>query len=138
MRRSSDSPAGALSAAAAVIVFAAAVLIVFPAATQTGDSLEYARAVRSGTNLFHPHHLLFNAVVRGFWLGLRSVFPSIDPIAAGQVHNILWALAALAAFFTIVRRLTGSTGAAAVFSLALFSALGFWQYATFVEIYIPS
>ena len=138
MRRSSDSPAGALSAAAAVIVFAAAVLIVFPAATQTGDSLEYARAVRSGTSLFHPHHLLFNAVIRGFWLGLQSVFPSIDPITAGQVHNILWALAVLAAFFTIVRRLTGSTGAAVVFSLALFSALGFWQYATFVEIYIPS
>lgn len=134
----SDSPSVTRFILVAVLVFAAVVLVVFRCLEQTGDSLEYARSARSGSSLFHPHHLLFNSVVRCFWKGLRAVFPSVDPIAAGQVHSVLWALVALASVFTIIRRMTGSPGAAAVFALALFASVGFWQYATYVEIYVPS
>jgi hypothetical protein len=132
-------PVRALSAFAliAVLVVAAAVLIVFRSAAQTGDSLEYARSIRSGELLFHPHHLLFNPIVRGLWKGMAVIFPEVSPITAAQVHNIFWALVVLAAVFVLVRRMTGSIGAAALGSLALFSFLGFWQYTTYVEVYVP-
>jgi len=134
----SDSPSATRVIFIAVLIFAAVVMIVFRASEQTGDSLEYARSARSGTLLFHPHHLLFNPIIRLFWMGIKTVFPSADPIAAGQVHNILWALILLAAVFMIVRRMTGSSVAAAVFTLGFFAAAGIWQYATFIEVYIPS
>ncbi|MHB8055444.1 MAG: hypothetical protein ACYDH3_09370 [Candidatus Aminicenantales bacterium] len=138
MQVHSDSPRFARIVLIAVLIFAAAVLIVFRAREQTGDSLEYAQSARSGSLLFHPHHLLFNAVIRCFWNGIKVVFPSADPIAAGQSHNILWALITLAAVFVIVRRMTGSTGATVVFTLGLFVTAGIWQYATFIEVYVPS
>jgi hypothetical protein len=122
----------------AVLAFAAAVLIVFRVEAQTGDSLDYARSIRSGELLFHPHHLLFNPIVRGLWKGIAAVFPRASPIAAAQVHNIFWALIVLTAVFTIIRRMTGSAVAAALGSLALFSFLSFWQYATYVEVYLPT
>lgn len=122
----------------AVLVFAAAMMIAFRASEQTGDSLEYAQAVRSGMLLFHPHHLLFNPIVRLCWKGLAVPFPSIDPIAAGQVHNVFWALVLLACFFILIRRMTGSAVTAAVFTLVFFATIGIWRYATLVEVYIPS
>jgi len=134
----SDSPSVARFVLITMLIFVAAVLVVFRALEQTADSLEYARSIRSGSNLFHPHHLLFNPVIRCFWKGTRAAFPSADPLTAGQVHNLLWALIMLASVFLIIRRMTGSSGAAVVFALALFAMVGFWQYATFVEVYIPS
>jgi len=122
----------------ALLVFAAGILIVFRSETQSGDSLEYARSIRDGTNLFHPHHLLFNPIVRGVWMGLRFFHPAASPFDAAQVHNIFWALVALAAVFVIVRRMTASPGLAVLFTLALFACVGFWQYATFVEVYLPA
>jgi hypothetical protein len=121
----------------AVLVVAAAVLIIFRSAAQTGDSLEYARSIRSGKLLFHPHHLLFNPVVHVMWKGILVFVPGVSPITAAQVHNIFWALVVLAAVFFMVQRMTGSIGAAALGPLALFSFLGFWQYTTYVEVYIP-
>lgn len=138
MRVQTDSPSAVRWLAVAVLVFAAAAMIVFRASEQTGDSLEYARSARTGTSLFHPHHLIFNPLVRLCWLGLRAVFPSVDPIAAGQVHNIFWALILLAAVFVLVRRMTGSGLAAAVYTAAFFSTIGVWRYATLVEVYVPS
>jgi hypothetical protein len=44
----------------------------------------------------------------------------------------------LASVFTIIRRITGSAGAAAVFTLGLFATIGIWQYATLVEVYLPA
>jgi len=122
----------------AVLAFAASVLIIFRSENQTGDSLDYARSIRTGEALFHPHHLLFNPIVRVVWIGLKVFFPGISPIAAAQVHNIFWALIVLTAVFGIIRRMAGSAAAAAVGTLALFSVLGFWQYATFAEVYLPT
>jgi|GEM_PF-788755 len=122
----------------AVLVLAALVLVLFRSGFQTGDSLAYARSIRSGTNLFHPHHLLFNPVIHVLWRGLGNVFPSVGPLEAAQVHNIVWALVVLAAVFLIVRRMTASPVLAALFALGLFVCLGFWQYVTFVEVYIPT
>ncbi len=122
-----------------VVLFAAAALcVLFRAELQTGDSLAYARSIRSGTGLFHPHHLLFNPIIRGVWLGLKAAAPSVDPLLSAQAHNIFWALVVLASVFIMVRRMTSSPGLAALFSAALFFCLGFWQYATFVEVYVPT
>lgn len=122
----------------AVLVLAAVVLVLFRSGVQTGDSLAYARSIRSGTSLFHPHHLLFNPIIRVVWKGLGTVVPSISPLEAAQVHNIFWALIVLAAVFGIVRRMTASAALAALFASGLYVCLGFWQYATFVEVYIPT
>jgi hypothetical protein len=80
---------------------------------------------------------LFNPVIRVLWKGMIVFVPGVSPITAAQVHNIFWALVVLAAVFVIVRRMAGSIGAAALGSMALFSFLGFWQYTTYVEVYIP-
>ena len=123
---------------AAVLVFAAAMMIVFRASEQTGDSLEYVQSARAGTQLFHPHHLLFNPLIRLCWKGLGLLFPSIDPITSGQVHNIFWALVLLACVFVLIHRMTASAAAAAFFTLAVFATVGVWRYATLIEVYIPS
>lgn len=67
-------------------------LLIFRTQMQTEDSLEYALHVRSGERLFHPHHLLFSPLVRLIYLGLSTLYPTMDAILAAQVHNAFWAV----------------------------------------------
>ncbi|MFQ5719858.1 MAG: hypothetical protein ACE5IK_09955, partial [Acidobacteriota bacterium] len=70
------------------------VLVGFRALSQTGDSLAYAGAIRSGARLWHPHHLLFSPIVRVLYLALRSIGLGVDAIVAAQIHNAVWAAVA--------------------------------------------
>ena len=106
--------------------------------TQYGDSLNYLLAARSGQDLFHPHHLLYNAIVRVFYLALRAVDRGIDVITAAQLHNVLWAVVAVMAVYFIVRRISGARGVAVLAAAGLLVAQGFWEYATQTQIYVPA
>ncbi len=113
-------------------------LYAFRASALTGDSLNYAYAIKTGSDLFHPHHLLFNPIVRLLLVIGSSFGLNFDVITAGQIHAVFWAMVTILAVFQIVGRLMNSTAwgvAAAVFLLA---TKGFWAYSTQVQVYIPA
>jgi hypothetical protein len=125
-------------AAGLIAIMAAGLLVSFRVSVQTSDSLWYASKAATGEKMFHPHHLLF---VPAVWLlhryFLRPVF-SYDVIASGQVHNIIWAAAAVAAVFVLSRRLFPSPPIAWIVSFGLLFSQGFWLYATQFEVYVPA
>lgn len=123
---------------AAVPATALVLLFLTRASEQTADSLAYALAARTGEGMFHPHHLLFTPLVRLSAFVLGVAWPSPDPILAGQVHNILWALVTLVAIQIIAREVLGTDAGAFLMALGVLMCRGFWLYATEIEAYIPS
>ncbi|MDD8027111.1 MAG: hypothetical protein PHI34_11405 [Acidobacteriota bacterium] len=119
-------------------VFAFLFLFITRSVEQYGDSLNYAQSAKTGRDLFHPHHILYNVVIRGFYLAGNAVAPGIDAVAAAQIHNILWACLAVAAVFGILFRWFGSIRPAVAGALGLLLAQGFWEYATQTQIYVPA
>ena len=105
---------------------------------QTGDGLLYAYAVKTGENLFHPHHLAYAPVVRSVWLAFGSWGPGWDPLAAAQLHGIAWATVAVVSFYLAARRVLDWTAAAMAGALALLSAQGFWMLSTHSIPYVPA
>lgn len=112
------------------------VLLLTRAAEQNRDSLVYAYAARTGTELFHPHHLIYSPAVRLVYLAIRPLCPGCDAVFAGQVHNILWSAAGALALFAILRRVWGPPAALAG-SLLLVSLRGYWELSTQTTMYVP-
>jgi hypothetical protein len=126
--------------AAGAVLTLGSVLLLFLTRTaeQYDDSLNYAVSIKTGIDLFHPHHLLFNPMVRGIYLLWAAVGGRITAVDAAQVHNILWAAVAVAAVFLWIRRCLDSVRAGWLAGLGLLVSLGFWEYATQAQIYIPA
>ncbi len=104
----------------------------------TGDSLDYAVSIRTGHDLFHPHHILFNPVIRLILVSLSSFGLSVDAVQAAQAHNILWAVITILALSLFVKRLFRSLFAGMSAGLLFMVLLGFWEYTTQVEVYVPA
>jgi len=105
---------------------------------QTGDSLGYAISIKTGEGLFHPHHLLYNPLVRPFYLILSAISTSCDAILAAQLHNILWAILAVVATYIVINHLYQSRRGGILAGLCLLLTRGFWGYTTQVEVYVPA
>jgi len=134
-REESRSRELALALAAGLLVFA---LFFFTrAAEQTRDSLVYALSARMGTDLFHPHHLLYSAAIHLFHRGLQPLCPGCGAILAAQIHNLLWCAAGAVAFFYLIKNLWNAAVAAAA-TLLLLSLRGFWELSTQTTMYAPS
>jgi hypothetical protein len=114
-------------------LFAGVVLFVFRANELSGMSIQAAATAVMGEWAFMPHHLIYKPTVQV----LSGVFGVVgcDPICAGQLHSIGWALATIAATFVIVRKLTGSILVGVLSGLFLLGTKGFWVYATQLETY---
>jgi len=110
----------------------------FRAAAQTGDSLDYAQSITTGSDLFHPHHLLFNPIIRFLFVLVSHLGGTVDVIAVAQIHNILWAIAAILAMFLVVRHLLKSVSWGAGAAVLLLLTKGFWAYSTQVQVYVPA
>jgi hypothetical protein len=120
-------------------VLTPAVLFLTRSNQQTGDGLLYATSIKTGVDLFHPHHLLYAPVVRAIFLTLRPLgVPGWDAIAAAQLHGIAWATVAVVFTFRIARRITGWTSLAVAGALALLFAQGFWMVSTHANSYVPA
>ena len=117
---------------------AALLLLALRAAEQSPDALDYAYAARAGRVMLPPHLLLFVPLVRLELGALALVGRGGVAILAGQIHNVLWAVAALLALQALVRRATGRAGLALGAALLLLFTRGFWVYATQVEVYLPA
>src|SRR5439155_2894544 len=108
------------------------------ASQQTADSLDYAVSARTGRAIYHPHHLLFVPLVRVVREGVAFLGMSPDPVAAGQLHNVFWAVVAVLSMFLLAEHLLSSTTGGVVAALFLLPARGFWLYSTQMEAYVPA
>ena len=104
----------------------------------THDSLTYLQAIEDrGAALWHPHHLLYNAIGAG-WLGLVRTFGFFaDPIKIVAVLNSLLGATAVALCFLLLRRRAGLSlllSAAGTAGAAL--SFGAWFYSASIEVYV--
>ncbi len=119
---------------AAALAFAGVALLL-RASHQTPDGLDCALAVRLGTRLWHPHHLLYGPLARLLYLLLHPL--GADAILAGQVLSALGAAALLLGTRAAGRRL-GGAGWGLLAAWWLLCSRGLWVYATQVEAYAPA
>jgi hypothetical protein len=119
-------------------VLAAILLLSLAASQQTADSLDYALSARTGIGIYHPHHLLFVPLVRVVQAGMVYLGFARDPVVAGQIHNVFWALVAILSMFLLAERLLSSTAGGLAAALFLLLARGFWLYSTQMEAYVPA
>jgi hypothetical protein len=122
----------ALSAAAGAMLLALRVL------DQTGDSLAYAWAAKTGRELFHPHHILFSPVTHLLHVALVRTGVLSDTILAMQLHNVAWGCAGLTGMYLLGRDAGWSRVTAALASGLLLAANGYLEYATQGEVYVPA
>ncbi len=114
-----------------------AIYIGLRADEQTGDSLSYVHAAKTGINLYHPHHLIFAPAVRVLQ-SIVGAFTPLDTLVAAQIHNVIWAGITLWFMFSLIFNLTKSYGISTLCAMLLAASNGFWSYATLAEVYVPA
>jgi len=104
----------------------------------THDSMGYLQAIEAGGHaLFHPHHLAYNALARGWLDALDAVGLGGDPLPRVELLNALLGGCAAALVWTILRvrgRLDRGAALAAVAGVAV--SFGVWFYSVSVEVYL--
>jgi hypothetical protein len=103
------------------------------------DAITYLNHITKGEHLFHPHHLLYNAVVN-VWLNVgHFIFPSIPP------HYIIESFSAvcgsgivLVSYIFFTRRFFLNYNTSAICSVIIAFSYGVWCYSTNIEVYAPS
>ncbi|MBN3041100.1 MAG: glycosyltransferase family 39 protein [Candidatus Omnitrophica bacterium] len=119
-------------------LFSFFILFFFRATEQTGDSLNYLYCAKTGENLFHPHHLLFNPAVRIFYLLFSYIFKNSDVLLSAQIHNIIWAVITVLSVYFIIDKISGSKALSLLASLSWNFCLGFWFLSTQAETYVAA
>jgi hypothetical protein len=94
------------------------------------DSIYYLRSIETGVALLHPHHLIYNAVGRGW-----TILTGLDAAVAVPLLNALFGAATI---FLLHRLLIETAGAiSALFWTLLYAAsFGPWFYSSMIEVYI--
>lgn len=136
--KKNNMPAKILAYLAILLFFM--LLIVFwqwMAIVQYSDSLIYAHYAKTGSVLFHPHHLLYPAILRVFYLAFGGLNICTD-LCSSQVHSAIWGAAAAVGLWLIMRHLMSSIAAAFIAAAFLVASAGFWTWATQVEAYVPA
>lgn len=114
-----------------VIFITGALYILLPSSNNTLDSLSYASDMRDGIGLFHPHHLLYNAL--GYVLihitGVAKALPFMCFI------NAVFAMGCLFVMWLILIPFTGKKLRAALIVL-LGASFGFMRFSIDNETYI--
>ncbi len=112
----------------------------------TFDAVSYANQIAhlySRTHdlhwLFHPHHLLFNALGYVLWKSVRLFGYRGGSLAVLQSLNaVLGASGIVVYYFTLRRLLQRSRGLPLLFSLGLALSFGYWICATDGRVNMPS
>ena len=93
---------------------------------------------RSAALLFHQSHLLYNAFGYLLYRAINAVGVHARALTILQVTNAFLGAAALAVFFSVVRRMTRRFSAAFVATAALAVFATWWKLATDADAYIPA
>src|SRR4029453_10687609 len=98
--------------------------------------LRYATQVEHGGPLFHPNHLLPNALFFGAWRAVQAV--GLPDMRAIWVMQALNALLGIATALCLARSLAFRAGVAGACAVAALYALGFvaWNFAQEPEVYV--
>jgi hypothetical protein len=101
------------------------------------DSANYINRIDSGTDLLHPHHLLFNSFAWTWVYIWRRLGVQTDTaILVSQLNAIFGALC-MCVFYRILRIRLGCDRGTALLATGLPAfSFGFWYYSGCVEVYI--
>ncbi|WP_321519878.1 hypothetical protein [uncultured Bacteroides sp.] len=113
------------------ILFLGALYIAFPSINNSLDSLSYAEEMRSGSYLFRPHHLLYNA----FGYLLAHLLNIKSTLSFMCVVNSIFAIACLFLMRSMLSKFMDDCKCAVIL-MFLGSCFGFIRFATDNEAYI--
>jgi len=111
----------------------AGVFLFLRASNQTPDGLSYAVAVRSGLDMFHPHHMIYVPFARMIHLAF-----GVDPITATLIQNLFWTVVLGLAAWRLAGRVFAARASRVMAALALLAARGVMIYSVRVETYLPA
>ena len=136
-------PATRRRAAETLLGIAGLAALLFAWRTQAviGNAVVYCLDAKRGTSLFHPHHVLFNAVIHWLVRGLSALGLEADTIAVAQAHNAVFAAALIGAFAIWLARVRDGRRLGAVELAAPLLLAGssiFLEFATQPESYVPA
>jgi hypothetical protein len=112
--------------------------LVFPNQNFGWDASEYILRIDAGTanSLFHPHHLIYNAIGFGTLQMLKLLGLSINTAHLMQILNSIATAATLSIFYIVLLRFSTRTIIAAVFTLMFGFTNAVWEYTVEVEVYV--
>ena len=91
------------------------------------------------TSFFHPHHLLYLTLARGFlWLSKVLIPHSPDPFFPLQLMSVLFGASSVFLVGYIVLQRTGSTVRACVLAAMFALSQAVWRFSTEVEVMLPA
>ncbi len=97
------------------------------------DGETYLSAIRAGRQLFHPHHLIFNAACR-FLLNCFAPFgATVETVVV--LHNLVWVIISAGCTCALVGKLTNSVWQGVIASLYVVFANSTWFFALQYEAY---
>ena len=146
--RVSAFPAFSAALLPAALLFLGTLLLYWNTRTaaNTFDAVSYANQIahlypRTGDPrwLFHPHHLLFNALGYGAWQAARLFGYAGGSLVVLQSLNAVLGAAGVAVYYLTLRRLLQrSHGLPLLVSLGLALSFGYWICATDGRVNLPS
>ena len=110
----------------------------------TFDAVAYANQIGLAAQtgklrpLFHPHHLLFNALGFAVWRLARFAGYAGGPLVVNQCLNAVFGAWGIALFYTLLRRLQPGSALPCILSLGLAGSFGWWICATDGRVNLPS
>ena len=110
----------------------------------TFDAVAYANQIELAAEtgklrpLFHPHHLLFNALGYLCWRCAQALGYEGGPLAVMQEMNAILGAAGLALYYTALRRLQPLGYLPILVTLSLAGSFGYWICATDGRVNMPS
>ena len=110
--------------------------LLFPTSNSSLDSWGYACSVKYGTELFIPHHLLYNAFLHFVFISKKLLFPFADALETCKQVNGIFAAATLFVFYKILKLQVPDRQAAMGWLIFAGSTFGVLRFATENETYI--
>lgn len=103
------------------------------------DAITYLVHITEGKELFHPHHLVFNASAWVWLKALSYLLPGIEEYYIIEAFNALWGSGIiLVCYLFFNRRFKKDSRYSAMASPVIAFSYGVWCYSTNVEVYAPS
>ena len=110
----------------------------------TFDAVAYANQIGLAAEtgklrpLFHPHHLLFNALGYGVWRLAQTLGYSGGPLVVNQTLNAVLGAWGVGLFYATLRRFQPLGPAPLLIALGLAGSFGWWICATDGRVNLPS